>query len=290
MCFVTELAVIPEAPETGALALQRDEFFEGGLLTPELVTQIEKQVVLVKRMRLAVCQLTEPSHWMDFGGKPYLLSGGIHTIASTIGVEFGPPEVARDEGQDDKGSFCRFVVRLCGMWRGRKIHEIGSASSRDDLYKGKPLGDIIGDLEKKALTNAQHRVLDKITGIGGVTWDLLATIKIHRGGGGAIRFKGTEQRATTGAGGWTPAKEKLWGYLCDLCNGDPEQAADELFRITNNPGKGFPGIRDPKALSDRSVEYHLPRLEAAWKKQFETLPEVGGPAAAAQERAPGQEG
>ena len=283
--MTTEVAVIPEAEQDAAVSLRRDELFEGGLLTPELVTQIEKQVVLVKRMRLAVCQLTEPSHWMDFGGKPYLLSGGIHTIASTIGVEFGPPDVARDEGTDDKGPFCRFVVRLAGTWRGRKIHEIGSASSRDDLYKGKPFGDIIGDLEKKALTNAQHRVLDKITGIGGVTWDLLSKIGISRGGGGAIRFKGSEQRATTGAGGWTPEKEKFWGYLCDLCNGDQEQAADELYRMTNNPAKGFAGVRDCKVLSDRSVAYHLPKVEAAWKKQFESLPEAQEPP-----RAPGQEG
>lgn len=272
-----ELTVLNEQG-VSVTAPQPSSIFDGGLLTVEVVEQIEKQVDLVKRMRLSVCKLTEPTHWMDFGGKPYLLSGGIHTIASTIGVEFGRPEVRREDGDDERGKWTRFQVNLRGTWRGREIHEVGGASSRDDLYKNKPLGEILGDLEKKAITNAQHRVLDKITGIGGVTWDLLAKIGISKGGsGGSIRYRGSERKMTTGAGAWTPEKQKLWGYLIEVCGGE-DAAAEELFRLTNNPAKGFAGVKDAAMLSQRQVEWIAPRVEAEWKKLFDPTPQTQEPA------------
>lgn len=247
--------------------------FEGGLLTLELVEQIEKQVVFTKRMRLAVCRLTEAGHWMDIGGNPYLKDAGIHTIASTIGVEFAEPQIAKDEGTDERGQFVNFVCSLSATWRGRRLFEVGTSSTRDDFF-GKSKGGLVafidinlGNVLKKSVTNAQHRILTKITGLGGVTWELLETIGIRRGAGGQTRFKGHEQKQATGAGEWTPAKEKLQAYLVELAGG-ADAAADMLLKRTANPERGFSGVRDVAQLSSKQVEWLLPKVEGEWKKAF----------------------
>ena len=291
------LAVIPgrspEEDQVVTVPVRRGAEFEGGLLTPDIVKEIENQVILVRRMRVAVCKLTEAEHWRDFGGKPYLMDGGIHAIASTIGLEFGEPRVTREAGTDEDGDFVRFTCHLAGHWRGRKIHEMGASSTRDPFFaeaKGQkiPLKSIsLGNVEKKSITNAQHRILAKLTGLGGVTWGVLEQAGIRRGGGGTTQFRGQERKMATGAGDWTPDKERLWGLLLELNNGDAQQAGDALFRLTDNPGKGFKGKRDPRELSDAALKWLLPHVESAWKKAGVDVPP---PAEPAPEREAGGEG
>lgn len=231
---------------------------EPGLLTPEIVKEIEAQVDMVRRVRLAVCKLTEPEHWRDFNGKPYLMDGGIHAVASTIGLEFGEPRTEKEVGDDEKGAWLAYRCAMLASWRGRTLHEIGYASSRDDLYKGKPLADVDGDILKKSVTNAQHRLLTKITGLGGVTWGLLESVGIRRGQGGTTRFKGQEQKATTGSGGWTPRKERFWGLLLELNGGDEKLAGDALQDAAKT--------RDCSKLSNLQVEALFPLVEEEYQK------------------------
>lgn len=261
--------VVESQPSGGAVGLA----LEGGMLTPEIVSSMEKQVELVKRMRLVVCKLTESSHWQDFSGVPYLKDGGIHVIASTIGVEFGEPVVHEDRCEDDKGQFVRYTCELSGAWRGRKLHEVGTSSTRDPFFaiakqKAVPLSEInLGNVRKKSITNAQHRVLSKITGLGGVTWELLDSIGIHRGEGGTTRFRGSERKQATGAGEWTQEKQKLWGMLLEIYGGEEEKAAEYLFRATDNPSKGYRGIRDPAELTSGILKWLVPKVEAELAKR-----------------------
>jgi hypothetical protein len=267
---------------------------EGGLLTPELVTELEGQIKLVKRMRLAVCQLTEPAHWRDIGGKPYLMDGGVHAIASTIGVEFSKPEITEERGSDPDGEFIHYRCVLSGSWRGRMLHEEGTSSTRDDLWKKTAFTEInLGNVRKKSITNAQHRVLNKIAGIGGTTWELLSSIGIHRGDGGTTRYKGSEGKMSTGSGVWGPEKERLWAMLLELNNRDDAAAEDNLFRLTDNPGKGYKGYRDIGQVSSGTMKWLLPHVEKHYKKATEErqeageLPQVKDPGA---DREPGSDG
>jgi hypothetical protein len=273
-------------PERMEVARPERGMLEGALLTEDLVKQMEEQVDYVRRMRLVVCKLTEPTHWMDFGGVPYLKDAGVHTIAATLGVEFSKPQIREEKQSDARGDWYAFRCEMAATWRGRTMHEVGYASTRDDLWKKDDPNQVKGDAEKKSITNAQHRLLNKITGIGGVTWDLLHSIGISRGQGSTVRFKGQEQRQTTGAGAWNPAKERLWGLLLELNGNEEKAAAEDLFRRTDNPTRGYQGIRDPAQLSDRQVEWLLKRVEDDWRKAgaFEET----APAAAARE--PGSEG
>lgn len=280
----TATEIVERQPETFR-EVQPAAHFEGaGLLTPELVTELEKQVELVKRARLAVCKLTEPQHWRDIGGNPYLIDAGVHAIASTIGVEFGEPKITEDRGSDEDGEFVNYTCRMSGTWRGRVLWEEGTGSSRDDFFfksKGSkvPFKDIsIGDVRKKSITNAQHRILNKITGIGGTTWELLANIGINRGAGGTTRFKGSEARMSTGSGAWSQDKQRLWGMLVSM-EQDEQAASDALFKITENPQKGFVGVRDPKKLTDNQAKFVLSVVQ----KEFDARAKDAGVTGAQEE-------
>lgn len=268
---------------------ERAGAFAGGLLSEESVAELEKQVALVKRQRLALVKLTEADHWRDFDGKPYLEDGGIQVVASTLGVQFGVPEATFEDTMDEQGDVITCRCAMTATLHGRISSDVGSATSRDPIYKGKSLAVVRNEVEKKAITNSQHRCLSKLTGLGGVTWSLLEQLGYRRGAGGTTRFKGQEQKQATGAGEWTPAKEKLWGCLCELAGGE-EAAAEMLFKRTHDPDRGFKGIRDPAALSHRQVAYFLPAIEAEWRKSFgkETNGKAKAPSEAQGE--PGERG
>jgi len=111
-------------------------------------------------------------------------------------------------------------------------------------------------------------------GLGGISWDQLKDIAGIRRPQERIRFKGQEQKQSTGAGRWTREKEELWGLLCQMTYGDEDEAMNVLFRMTENKEKGFRGIRDPQQLTDNQVRYLLPRVRKEYEK---TVPPEDGP-------------
>jgi hypothetical protein len=258
--------------------LERSSTSLGYLLTEESVGELEKQVALIKRQRVALIKLTEPEHWQDFSGTPYLKDGGIQTVASILGIQFSEPKATFEETDDEQGKAVICRCEMTASFRGRSQSDVGSATSRDAIYKGKSPALLRNEIEKKAITNSQHRALAKLTGLGGVTWGMLESLGYRRGGGGAVRFKGTEQKQATGAGAWTPAKEKLWSYLLELTGGE-EAAQDSLQQHTAIPKSGYAGTRDVVQLSEKQIAWLLPRVEREWKKLFSSQPEPQVPPA-----------
>ena len=265
-----------------------------GMLTPEGVQEIENQVALIRRVREAVLKLSEPSHWIDMGGKPYLIDDGVHAIGSALRVEYGEPVIKEERGSDEDGQFIHFVCDLSGMWRGSRHSDIGTSSTRDDFFsvrKGQrvPFKDInIGNVRKKSVTNAQHRILEKLTGIGGTTWEMLERAGIRRGAGGTTRFKGQEQKMTTGAGVWTAEKQEIWGRLLEIAGGDESAAAAKLQALSQNKQNGFPGYTDPQKLSDKAATYLLKIVREEFNRNFNAPKEEPGQGSPPRE--PGQEG
>lgn len=274
-----------ELAHTGPL----DEDF--GLLSPEMVVRIKEQVKLHRDMKIAVLGCTATADWQDFNGHPYPEDDAIHAIAVAVGLRFGKPSVAREERKDAKGIIVEFVCELSATWRGREYHEIGTSSTRDKFFSRANKQDVPfeeidqGDVRKKSVTNAQHRLLVKALGIGGVTWEDLSQVGIRPGGAGGARFKGTERKMTTGSGGWTQDKRKLWGLILDLCDGDEALAGRELQRKTANAANNFPGVADPQKLSDKQVGWLLPMVEKAHHEHFSGPPDDEAPP-----REPGEEG
>lgn len=278
------------APAPAPAAVERER--GGTFITDGLVKQLQAQVQLIKAYRLALLQLTSEEHWIDQAGRPYLESDGVHLLAACIGVEFSAPEIAEDNHASDPEPWIGYTCRLSASFRGRSVSEIGYASTRDDFLasagKGQgllPLEQVDrGNIQKKAVTNAQSRAFSKVTGLGAVTWEELTRAGVKQGRRVDYRGSGEGRGAAQGAGTWTPEKDDLWKKMCEMCGGS-DAAAQALEDLTANPDRGFKGIRDLKAASDRQVQYLKGKILAEWRK-FTAGPD--GPAA--EKREPGAEG
>ena len=284
-----------EGKDTAVQTLENARFLEisappgqpFGFLTKQKVDELEEQVVLYKRAKHAILKITDAGDWLDISGNPYLTDSGVHKVASISGVDFGIPETTPIEGKDDRGKWARFKTELSGIWTwsGRRIGEIGMSSTRDDFFAKAKGNDVpfdridLSSVEKKSVTNAQHRVLTKLLGLGGVSWEQLQDVGIERGKG-SVRSKGQE-RKQEGVGGWTEEKNRLWGLILEIAHGDEKAAAERLLAATKSKKGGYKGTNDPKQLSDKQVQWLVPRIEEEWRKlQGEEMPE----------REPGQEG
>lgn len=268
-----------------------------GELTEAYVEHVGQQAVLRRKLHIALLKGTLAGDWIDFDGQPYLQDSGVHRVASIAGLEFGEPIIKEDRGQDDHGPYVRYEARLVATFRGRSHGDIGEASTRDPFFASTAFSRInLGNVKKKAATNAQHRCLLKLLGLGGTSWELLDTLGITRPES-SVRIKGGERKAVSGVGTWTPQKKRIQGILLELAAGDEVEAGEILFRLTNNPGKGYAGVRDPAQLTNlQAANFVLGRLEEEYRKRmgdaFQGREGPGGEEAAGRpaSRDPGQEG
>lgn len=263
----------------------------GTFITDALVKQLQAQVQLIKAYRLALLQLTSAEHWIDQNGSPYLESDGVHLLAACIGVEFSEPYIAIDDHSTDADPWIGYTCRLSAQFRGRSVAEIGYASTRDDFLASAGRGQGLlplekvdrGNIQKKAVTNAQSRAFVKVTGLGAVTWEELTRAGVKQGRRVDYRGSGDGRGAAQGAGAWNAEREDLWKKLCEMCGGS-DAAAQALEDMTANPDRQYKGIRDLKSASDRQLGYLKGKILAEWDK-FQA-----GPDGAAEKREPGAEG
>lgn len=262
-----------------------------GFVTEHLVSQLEQKVELVKRYRLVLLKLTTEEHWIDQSGKPHLESDGVHALAACLGVVFEAPVFETEEHRESTPPWVAYHVTVTARLGDRTISEIGSASSKDDFLasagKGKgllPLEQVdLGNIRKKALTNAQSRAFTKLSGLGSTTWAELAQVGIRPSRSVDYRGRGESRGAAQGAGTWNQEREELWKKLCEMCGG-ADAAAQALEDMTANPDRQYKGIRDLKSASDRQLAYLKGRILAEWDK-FQA-----GPDGPAEKREPGAEG
>lgn len=273
-----------------------------GKLTKEIVAQAVVQASLLKDLRLGMLKSTTSAQWHDMDGKPYLKDGGIMAVAGAIGLRFGAPDTKREDGKDSKGSFTVFRTDLSAEWLGQSFYDRGISSTRDPFFARKHQTDVpyeeidLGDVEKKSITNARHRILVRALAIDGFTWEELFEVAGIKRPAQSTRYKGAEQRKTTGGGAWTPGKDQLQGMLLEMAGGDVEGAAERLLGFTANPDKGYRGYRDPAAVPEAVMKWLLPRVEkeySLWvdRQAVEEQEAPKAPAASpAPSREPGQEG
>lgn len=296
--------VIEQPPELGRPA---------GMLQKRDIAELKEQIALWKEFKLGLLSVTTSEDWVDQEGDPYLLDSGIHKVAQVTHLMFGEPAITREDGEDGRGRWTSFTCRLGAACRGRRTADVGYSSTRDPFFAIKWEGkgesrvktDVayeqinIGNVLKKSVTNAQHRVLMKLLAFGGLTWkelekfDIVPKDSIRRGKGAQ------DQKRATGSGGWTPAKSRLWGILLELEGGSEEAAGKHLFRITENKEKGYQGKSDPQILTDNQAGYVLKVVETEFEKLYGApAPKNVGPGgiqpgaapAGNQAREPGAEG
>jgi hypothetical protein len=272
-----------------------------GHLSDGYVARLRDQARLFKAAKLALISATNDGDWHDQDGKPYLLDSGIQNLADAAGVEFGAPVLKEEKGEDSDGRYVIYTCELTGIWKatGRTHSDIGASSSRDPFYAVKnkepvPFEKIRLDMvKKKAFTNAQHRVLTKLLGMNGLSWDQVEGEGIKRPGT-STRYKGSERAAATGSGQWTPAKKRIEGILLELHAGDVGEMEARLFKMTDNPKKGYRGVRKVQDLTENTAKWVLKSCEEEYQKTmgdgYRGEESSAPPPAAAGPRDPGQEG
>ena len=286
-------AVYPQdRPETQPVQVGRPP----ARITEDLVKETEAQVQLRKRLKRAVLGATEERDWISVEGEPYPLDSAIQAMAQVAGVEFGPPAWTEDSGEDAGKPWRIFTCEITATWCGRSTTDIGTASTKDRFFsmrKGAPVPyeEIRIDLvKKKAITNAQHRALLKVMGLGSVSWETLKEYGVTRPQQ-SVRFKGGERQAVSGSGGWTDEKREIEGLLLELHNGEVEAAGQRLFDVSRELAKGYRGARDVRELPDNVVRIILPRLREEYRNTFgEEAPPAAPPAGQERRRQPGEEG
>jgi hypothetical protein len=220
-------------------------------LTEADIVRMENQVVLRRKAITALVRATSQHDWMKLKNKPYLQDSGVQKIRGVAGVKFSEPRVEEIDDNGARGYRCY----LTGFWQGQPLSEVGTASAEDDFFKSQK-NPKSGDMLKKSITNAQGRVLRKLLGLDGLTFEDLNKAGIEVGMIGAVAYDGGSKMATggDGVGVLTKEKQEFWDTLLEINGGEVDAAESSLEEVL--------GVRDVKALTHAQVTKNLPLARA----------------------------
>jgi len=248
--------------------------------------RIEKYMEVQGRIRRACVKMTNKHDWMDQGGKPYLLWQGASKIAAAFGISYDTPRFTQKIESDEDGQFVGFEVETLVRYQGRSVPEIGTASSRDDLFgvrwvwdekkKEKvkiylPLSEVdLNDIKKKALTNLLNRGLKSLLGIS-YSWE-----EVKEASGGTIIpencASANYSKGTAGGKTNDPAtadtRSKVWKQIMELADGEQTVAEAKLreYTVWSKDGKNFPGKSKIADVSDAMLKHLEPKVQTDYDK------------------------
>ncbi len=151
----------------------------------EVVTNLEKSIASYKRLKLVALKLTDEGDWVSVNKKPYLTETGCHKIAPAFGVHLTKPDIKSEAHDDKNGRYLVYIAsgqafsRVLNIW----LADIGVCTQRDkffaketDLKTGKKVWKEIPDIDladiiKKAVSNLNGRLIRKLLGMVGLSWD-----------------------------------------------------------------------------------------------------------------------
>lgn len=256
-----------------------------------MLAQAEKFVKFHARIRELALTVTSVADWVNQDGKPYLEWTGSSKVAHTFGVSYGvesPPEITKEELEDEKGRYINFQCAGPISWGGRTIYEIGTGSSRDAFFgkvKGEylPLSEIdMTDVKKKAMTNWLNRGLKSLLGLS-FTWEEIETItnkRINR-----ENVDGVKHNSNSASPESQEYRIGIMSMLNEVYDGVTKAVQDALVKYsewTNKEGKKFPGKTNVDHLSDKQAQIVYGRIKddyEAWKaKHSSSQSQAGAPA------------
>jgi len=184
-----------------------------GLLNEQLITLVERQSELWRRLVRAVVATTGNSDWIEFDGKPYLTVGGAMAIVARAGISLTAKKIEWQSEGDDL--ICRYYVEARLPIEGRPpIEEVGIASTRDPMLRSRRqdmiekegltvarANRLMADfVQKKAWANAIVRAVTGLLGIRNLTKDELQKMGITPSQASVkFRKRADRRRPTTAA-------------------------------------------------------------------------------------------
>jgi len=219
-----------------------------------VVSKLEASIESYKRLKVIALKLTDESDWVSVNGRPYLTETGCHKVAPAFGVHITKPELMSEAHEDKKGRYLTYIAsgqafsRVLNIW----VSDIGVCSQRDQFFAkttdkqtGKKVWKEIDDVDltdiiKKAVSNLNGRLIRKLLGMVGLSWDDLTAAGLDVSKITKVEYKTKTDQATTDGQSPQPAKPKAEARKYN----DDEVAAlkDELSSMINEMSGGDPAV------------------------------------------------
>ena len=260
---------------------------ERGISIEKELAAIEKNVEFYNKVKIIALKLTKPSDWVDLGGNPYLMDRGTENIAVAFGVDISDVRLSMEWAEDAKGRYYSFIAagKAYSKKLGRYVEDIGVCSQRDKFF-GK-IGDKFKEIEevdmsnvrRKAVMNLYNRLIKRVIGLMGVTFDDLVQAGIKKEQLGKVEYKSGAQKTDLSPEG-KDARAKLSNMLLMMANNDKAQAAKllEKYSFWTDAEKKEHKANDINKMSERWINSTYGKAKADYEKT------AGGP------REPGQDG
>lgn len=240
---VTEQEGLEERVVTPEMALI--SIPERGLSIEKELAEIEKNVAFFNKVKVIALKMTKPSDWVDMGG-PYLMDRGAENVAIAFGVDISDLQLKQDWAEDSKGRYYTFIAsgKAYAKKLGRYVEDIGVCSQRDKFFgmvngQLKEIQEVdMANIRRKAVTNLYSRLIKRVIGLMGVTWDDLGQAGINREMLQKVEYRGGNQGG--GPAGKAPIsaehlarREKIWKKILEVSNGDEAAARSHLDRLAS---------------------------------------------------------
>ena len=246
----------------------------------KLQENFSKHIAVQDMIRKTALRLTNKLDWLEIDGQPYLEISGTTKIASCFGVQWQRKAVEKTNMVDEHGPYIFVEVTVNISFNGRDIEMIGTASTRDDFFGKKngaykPLGEIdLGDILKKAETNALQRGVKRLSGLESFTWEELEQAtegKITQGSVQSVKHgAGTSGGANRTA---TPesvnARNDYWNKVLEMAMGDIATAQAWIVKQTEFKGQNgnmIAGMNDIQKLSDARFKFLSEKIDKSYAK------------------------
>jgi hypothetical protein len=186
-----------------------------------VVSKLEASIESYKRLKVIALKLTDESDWVSVNGRPYLTETGCHKVAPAFGVHITKPDLMSETHEDKKGRYLTYIAsgqaysRVLNIW----VSDIGVCSQRDQFFAkttdkatGKKVWKEIDDVDltdiiKKAVSNLNGRLIRKLLGMVGLSWDDLTAAGLDVSKITRIEYK-TKSDQTETTNGQSPQPEK----------------------------------------------------------------------------------
>lgn len=247
----------------------------------DILAIVEKRNQLLERLLDYSLSATNPTHWSNQQGKPYLGAAGSEAVARRCAVRIANTKWFREDRADDKGDFYQYVYTGTFSLPGSydSIEAVGTCSSRDQFLgtetsAGRKLSEVEeGNILKASYSNMMVNGVQRLLGLRSLTWERLAKYGITPDAVQSVNYKsGARGGGSSGNGGganeirFGNAKGKVIEQLTDQ---DLKWYRDAFARDLQNPEK-----EKYKSNNERMLK----AIEAEIGKRASGAP-AGGPTA-----------
>jgi hypothetical protein len=142
--------------------------------------KIQNYRSFIDRLREYALGKTEPRHWTNFEGGPWLRVEGAECVADIGSLSYGMLDAWTEDGEDEGGHYWIRIVKMWFRCGPRYVEAMGSAYSRDNFFSGGgklSAKDVDRNkIYRKAESRCKRNGICEVFAIRGFTWEDVAKL------------------------------------------------------------------------------------------------------------------